>query len=140
MVLGAAMTITRHDFNKIAKGKREAPFSMRLTFDERAKLEAAANGVPLAAYIKAKLFDGDLPQVRRRNTNPVEDHQALGRVLAALGRSSLSSNLNQLARAVNTGTLPVHPETEAELMSACHDIKAIRAELVRALGLGGGAP
>ena len=134
------MTITRHDFNKIAKGKRVAPFSLRLTFDERAKLEAAANGVPLAAYIKAKLFDGDLPQVRRRNTNPVEDHQALGRVLAALGRSSLSSNLNQLARAVNTGTLPVHPETEAELMSACHDIKAIRAELVRALGLGGGAP
>ncbi|MDM7932999.1 hypothetical protein [Tabrizicola sp.] len=81
------MTITRHDFNKIAKGKREAPFSVRLTFEERAKLEAAANGVPLAAYIKARLFDGDLPQVRRRNTNPVEDHLALGRVLAALGRS-----------------------------------------------------
>ena len=74
----------------------------------------------------------------RKLGNPVEDHQALGRVLAALGRSSLSSNLNQLARAVNTGTLPVHPETEAELMSACHEIKAIRAELVRALGLGGG--
>ncbi len=117
------MTNTRHNFNKIAKGKREAPFSLRLSFEERAKLEAAANGVPLAAYIKAKLFEGDLPQVRRRNTNPVEDHQALGRVLAALGRSSLSSNLNQLARAVNTGTLPVHPETEAELMSACHEIK-----------------
>jgi hypothetical protein len=77
------MTITRDDFNKVAKGKREAPFSLRLTFDERAKLEAAANGVPLAAYIKAKLFGDDLPQVRRRNTNPVEDHQALGRVLAA---------------------------------------------------------
>lgn len=94
--------------------------------------------MPLAAYIKAILFAGDLPQVRRRNTNPIEDHQALGRVLAALDRSSLSSNLNQLARAVNTGTLPVHAETEAELMSACHEIKALRADLLRALGLGGG--
>jgi hypothetical protein len=98
-------------------------------------LEAAANGTPLGAYIKARLFDGDLPKVRRRNVNPVGDHQALGRVLAALGKSRLSSNLNQLARAVNTGTLPVHPETESEIKDACREILAIRADLIRALGL-----
>ena len=134
------MTETHHNFNRLAKGKRQAPFSLRLTFEERAKLEAAANGVSLGAYIKAVLFDEELPKVRRRNTNPVEDHEALGRVLSALGRSSLASNLNQLARAVNSGTLPAHPETEAELLKACQDIRAIRAELVRALGLDGGAP
>jgi hypothetical protein len=134
------MTISCHKFNKIAKGKRDAPFSLRLTFEERAKLEAAANGVALAAYIKAVLFAVDLPQVRRRNAEPVKDHQALGSVLSALGRSSLSSNLNQLARAVNTGTLPVHPETEAELRNACREIKAKRADLMQALGLDGGAP
>ncbi|MBB93856.1 MAG: hypothetical protein CML68_04520 [Rhodobacteraceae bacterium] len=133
------MTKTHHKFNKIAKGKTPAPFSLRLTFEERAKLEAAANGVPLGAYIKAVLFDGDLSKVRRRNTAPVADHEALGRVLAALGQSRLSSNLNQLARAVNTGTLPVHPEIEDELREACADIARIRAELVTALGLGGGA-
>ncbi len=131
------MTISRHNFNEIAKGgrkTREAPFSLRLTFEERAKLEAAANGVPLGAYIKAVLFDGDLAKVRRRNTNPVQDHESLGRVLAALGGSRLSSNLNQLARAVNTGTLPVHPEIESELREACADIAAMRDELLRALG------
>ena len=132
------MTNSHRDFAKVTKGSKPAPFSLRLTFEERARLEAAANGVPLGAYIKAMLFDGDLSKVRRRNTNPVEDHQALARVLAALGHSRLSSNLNQLARAVNTGTLPVHPETEKELLDACRDVMAIRADLIRALGLESG--
>ena len=91
------VTKSRHNFNKIAKGeraKREAPFSLRLSFEERAKLEAAANGVPLGAYIKSILFDQELPKVRRRSSAPVADQQALGRVLAALGQSRLSSNLN----------------------------------------------
>ncbi|MET4130209.1 hypothetical protein [Roseovarius sp. MBR-6] len=45
--------------------KREAPFSLRLTFEERAKLEDAANGVPLGTYIKAVLFGSGLPAPRR---------------------------------------------------------------------------
>lgn len=133
------MMNSHHKFNKIAKGKTPAPFSLRLTFEERAKLETAANGVPLGAYIKAKLFDGDLQQVRRRNTRPVADHAALGRVLSALGKSRVSSNLNQLARAVNTGTLPVHSETESEIREACREITAMRSELMQALGKKGGA-
>lgn len=94
----------------------------------------AANGVPLGAYIKAVLFDGGLEKVRRRNTNPVKDHEALGRVLGALGSSRLSSNLNQLARASNTGSLPVTLETEAEIKEACEAVIAMRKELMRALG------
>lgn len=137
------MTISHRDFNRVAASKpkrpakREAPFSLRLSFEEKAALLKAANGVPLGAYIKAKLFDGDLAQVRRRNTNPVKDHEALGRVLGALGASRLSSNLNQLARSAHTGTLPVSPELEDDLRQACKDIEAMRAELMRALGCGG---
>lgn len=137
------MSKNRHNFNGIAKGgskKREAPFSLRLTFEERAKLEAAANGMPLGAYIKAVLFAQELPKVRRRGSAPVADHEALGRILAALGKSRLSSNLNQLARAVNTGTLPVHPEIEDELREASAEIAKIRAELINALGLKVGEP
>ena len=118
--------------------KREAPFSLRLTFEERAKLEAAANGVPLGAYIKAILFSNELPKVRRRGTQPVKDHEVLGRVLATLGQSRLSANLNQMARAVNTGTLPVHPETEADLRQACADIHEMRKALLEAFGKDGG--
>lgn len=125
-------------YNKLAKkpsAKTPPPFSLRFTFEERAQLDAAANGVPLGAYIKAVLFDGDLTKVRRRNTNPVKDYEALGRVLGALGQSRLSNNLNQLARGVNTGTLPVLPETEQEIRDACAEITAIRADLIKALGL-----
>ena len=129
----------KNEFNsKSKRNKREAPFSLRLTFEERNKLLDAANGVPLGAYIKAVLFDGDLTKVRRRNMNPMHDDAALARVLAALGQSRISSNLNQLARAVNTGTLPVHPETEEELKEACAKIEAMRADLLQALGKKGG--
>lgn len=124
--------------NKSKRTKREAPFSLRFTFEERTKLQDAANGMPLGAYIKAVLFDGNLTRVRRRNINPTHDDAALARVLAALGQSRISSNINQLARAVNTGTLPVHPETEAELREACAEIAAIRADLLQALGKKGG--
>jgi hypothetical protein len=46
--------------------------------------------------------------------------------------------MNQLARGVNTGTLPVLPETEAEISEACSDIAAMRKDLIDALGLDGG--
>ncbi|QEW21490.1 hypothetical protein LA6_003701 [Marinibacterium anthonyi] len=135
------MTKSHHNFNQVASGrktKRDAPFSLRLSFDERIRLEAAADGEPLGAFIKSVLFDKDVPKTRRRISAPVKDQQALARVLAALGKSRLSSNLNQLARAVNTGTLPVHPEIENELREACADIARMRAELIEALGLKGG--
>jgi hypothetical protein len=133
------MSISERDFNAVAaanpkKKPREAPFSLRLSFEEKALLRAAANGVPLGAYIKAKLFDEPLEKVRRRNTNPVKDHEALGRVLGALGKSRLSQNLNQIARAANMGSLPVSPELEDELRQACADVEALRKELLRALG------
>ena len=133
------MSISVRDFNAVAaanpkKKPREAPFSLRLSFDEKALLRAAANGVPLGAYIKAKLFDEPLEKVRRRNTNPVKDHEALGRVLGALGKSRLSQNLNQIARAANMGALPVSPELKDELRQACADVEALRKELLRALG------
>lgn len=140
------MSISERDFNAVAaanpqKKPREAPFSLRLSFDEKALLRAAANGVPLGAYIKAKLFDEPLEKVRRRNTNPVKDHEALGRVLGALGKSRLSQNLNQIARAANMGALPVSPELEDELRQACADVEALRKELLRALGsLSDGGP
>ncbi|MEM6387999.1 MAG: hypothetical protein AAF718_17370 [Pseudomonadota bacterium] len=128
------MKTPRRDFNKLSTGKSPAPFSLRLTFEERSALERAANGLPLGAYIKARLFDEPLEKVRQRNTRPVADHAALGRDLASLGQSRLSTNLNQLAKAVNTGTLPVHPEVEEEISKACRDVAAMRAELLRALG------
>jgi hypothetical protein len=95
-------------------------------------MEAA--GAPLGAYIKAKALGGEVPR-RRAVPASIEDRAALGQVLALLGRSRISNNLNQLAYAVNIGSLPVTPETEAELMSAISDVREVRALLLAALGL-----
>ncbi len=128
------MSISDHNFNKVAnpKAKREAPFSLRLSFEERAALKKLAGKMPLGACIKAILKEA-IAQNKGVPSSPAMDTEALGRVLGALGSSRLSQNVNQLAKAVNTGTLPVTPETEAELKEACRAIAEMRADLMRAL-------
>ncbi|MDZ4364894.1 hypothetical protein [Brevundimonas sp.] len=116
-------------------GKRPAPFSLRLTFEQRARLERDAGDSSLGAYIQSRLFDEDNPPPRRRGKRPVKDYQALAQVLGLLGQSRLSSNLNQLARAANTGSLAVTPDTEAALWVAVAEIQEIRRILIEALHL-----
>jgi len=120
--------------DKAGKSKYPPPFSIRFTFEERARLDADRGSRALSTHIREKLFgDGATPRKRPGNS-PVGDAEALGRVLGALGASRLSSNLNQLAKAVNTGSLPVSPEVDAELMEACQEVQELRADLLRALG------
>lgn len=134
------MKHSHHDFNEIAAPeagtprKYPPPFSLRLTHEERARLDELAGDKPLGAYIRERLLGGDAAPRKRVGNSRVKDKEALGRALGALGASRLSSNLNQLAKAVNTGSLPVTPETEAELVEACREIAEMRAELLRALG------
>jgi hypothetical protein len=114
--------------------KRLPPFSIRLSLEERARLAVEAAGAPLGAYIKAKVL-GTMPVERkRRKVLTIKDREALAQALALLGHSRLSSNLNQLAYAVNIGSLPVTPETEAELRAALADIRELRRLLLTALG------
>ena len=115
--------------------KRLAPFSLRLSEDERARLTAEAGGAPLGAYIKAKVLGGTVPVRMRRSGLAVEDRQALGKALALLGQSRLASNLNQLAHLAHIGALPVSPEIESELKNAVSEVRAMRWLLVSALGL-----
>lgn len=114
--------------------KRPAPFSLRLTPDERQRLEAEASGVPLGTYIKAKLL-GDAPVRVRRSGRSVEDRQSLAQVLALLGKSRIANNLNQLAYAANIGSLPMTPETEDHLRNTLRDVRELRLVLLQALGL-----
>lgn len=133
------MSISVRNFNKIAAEQLAGtnyppPYSIRFTFEERARLDAERGRKALAAHIRERLFGDDVSPRRKAGANPVKDAEALGRVLGALGGSRLSSNLNQLAKAVNTGSLPVTPETEADLVDACQSVKDMRADLLRALG------
>jgi len=115
-----------------------SPYSMRFTREERAWLDraAAAAGIPLAEFIRPRIFDESLPKRRTRSKHPVKDHEELAKVLGELGRSRLANNLNQLAKAANSGSLEVSPDTERAIKDGCADIRWMRQVLISALGLG----
>jgi len=117
--------------------KKPPPFSLRLTFEERSRLEELAGDEPLGSFIKRRVFNEKGSGTRRsrsRVRRPIKDEQKLAHVLAMLGQSRLANNLNQLAKAAHIGTLPVLPDTEREIRKACADIALMRRELLRALG------
>lgn len=109
------------------------PVSLRVTFEEKANLEKAAAGMSLSAYIRWKLFDPTSPPPHRRGVFPIKDHRALAQLLAMLGQSRLANNVNQLAKAANSGSLPLTPDTEEALLTAVREVAEMRALLIKAL-------
>lgn len=117
------------------KPKTPPPFSIRFTDQERSRLDREAGNRPLSVHIRDKLF-GEVAAPRKgARRRPHINDVMLAKALSDLGRSRLASNMNQLARASNTGRLRLKPEAEAELIRACADIAAMRRELMTALGL-----
>ena len=114
--------------------KRPAPFSLRLTEKERDILRDKAGTRSISAYIRYKLFGEDVSP-RKTRRKPSADQAILSQLLGALGQSRLSSNLNQIAKAANQGALPVTPDLLAELKSACADIRMMRHNLIKGLGI-----
>ncbi|KAI93770.1 hypothetical protein T281_14650 [Rhodomicrobium udaipurense JA643] len=125
--------------NPPSKAERLAPFSLRLTAEERERLRREAKGLPLGAYIKAKALGTAHLSLRRAGIS-IEDREALAQALALLGRSHIASNLNQLARAANIGTLPMTPETEEDLSETIRAVRSLHTLLLRALGMRGVDP
>ena len=125
------------EHNAVHKGRlgTPPPFSLRLTAEEKAALRRAAGTMPLGAYIRSKLLgEGSYQRAPRRS--PVQDDRALAQLLGELGKARLSNNLNQLAKAANSGSLAVTPETEQAIQDACRDVQWMRARLIAALGIG----
>lgn len=114
------------------KPKRPAPFCIRLSESERAQLERDAGGLPLGAYIKSRIFGpaGSGWSVKA-------DRQLLARLLAAFGQSRIANNIDELARASRSGSLPLTPEVDTALHRAVAEIAEMRRALMAALGLRG---
>lgn len=117
------------------KSKRSAPLSLRLTDDERERLEAQAGGMALGGYIKSVVFDDKAPKYRKQKKPPVAEQQLLAEILARLGASRTSSNLNQIAKHLNQGTLIIDDELAADLHRAIAEIAWMRVSLMQALGI-----
>ena len=115
--------------------KRAAPFSLRLTFEERAKIEANAGDMPVGAYIRSLLLADDAPKYRKRRNVPDVDLELLAQVLACLGATRIANNLNQLARATNIGSFYFDEDTKRMIREACNYMRIMRQMLMRALGM-----
>lgn len=122
--------------SKEEKLGRFPPFSLRLSFDERSQLESAAGDMPLGTYMRKKLLD-DKTEIRRpakRTRSPVKDDKALAKLLAELGKAHLANNLNQIAKAINSGSLQITPDTEKAVQNAYAEVLWMRQMLLAALG------
>ncbi|MEM6901205.1 MAG: hypothetical protein AAF583_15725 [Pseudomonadota bacterium] len=116
------------------KRKSSSPLTLRLTADERARLEEMAAGMTLSAYVRACLFAEETRRRKRRPKDVVADKKAAAEALALLGQSRIASNLNQLAYHANIGMLIEGPEEKAQIAEANAHLRAIRALLMKALG------
>lgn len=91
--------------------------------------------MPLAAYIKSLLFAEDAPRYRRARRSIIADEKALAELLAILGASRVPNNLNQLAKAANSGNLYFDHDSKLAIKRACDDVTNMRLLLMRALGI-----
>lgn len=106
------------------------PFSFRLSTEERAELEARANGQPIGSCVREYLFAANDNRPRPRRV-PSKDQAALATVLAKLGQAELAASLRDIAKAARIGALPVSAELEAELHQACSAIAAMKSLLMK---------
>lgn len=119
-----------------SKSKRRdlSPLTLRLTREERARLEELAAGMTLSAYIRACVFGQEAKRRKRRPKDAVADKKAAAEALALLGQSRIASNLNQLAYHANLGVLEFGEAERAEIAEANAHLLAIRTLLLSALG------
>ncbi|MES9925314.1 MAG: hypothetical protein ABW152_14580 [Candidatus Thiodiazotropha endolucinida] len=71
----------------------------------------------------------------RTKGHVIQDRKLFAKLLGLLGQSRLSQNVNQLAKASNSGSLPVTPDTLKALNEAAQAVQHMRAMLIEAMGL-----
>ena len=104
--------------------RNTAPAQVRLTPDERAQLDAAAEraGLTVGAFIRQQCLGTPGPRAARR---PPVERAALAQLIGQLGKCG--SNLNQIARALNMGEEP--GEIDAAIAAMREAALAISATL-----------
>lgn len=113
--------------------KRPAPLSIRFNTREMEELRRLAGDQPIGRYIKDCLFQAT--QLRRTTPSPLQDKKLLAQILGALGQSRIASNINQLAKAANSGSLPVNDDMIKALLEAVEFIRWMRGMLINGMGL-----
>lgn len=106
----------------------------RVSADDYARLMAAAGDMSVSAYIRARLFDEDMKAARKNNKVPQAEQKILAELLSELGKSHLSQNINQIAKAVNCGMVLMPDDAIADINAARAELHKLRTTLLSALG------
>ncbi len=94
--------------------RKPSTVTLRLTAEERGRLESLAAGMTFSAYIRACVFHGDETRRRKRQARRlVADRQAIWQVIGLLGQSRIANNLSQLAYQANIGALAMDDQAVA---------------------------
>ena len=116
--------------------RKPATVTLRLTAEERDRLEELAAGMTLSAYVRACVFQGEESRRRKRRARrPVQDRRAIAQVLGLLGQTRIANNLNQLAYQANIGALAMDDDAQSELEEVYGLVRTIRGDLITALNL-----
>ena len=112
--------------------KKPTPFSLRLTQAERAFLEERAGSMPLGAYIRKCILEDPAPRIKRKRIT--KDQKQLAQIMGFISATRIPNNLNQIARAINTGSIIITEDTHRKINDACDDIQFIKKTIAHALG------
>lgn len=106
--------------------------SLRVTLDEKAELTRLAEDLPVSRFIIDSVLKNGM---RSSKVRAFIDKQKIAQLLGLLGQSGIASNINQLAKAANSGSLPVNGEVLNTLNESVNTILWMRDELITALKL-----
>lgn len=106
--------------------------SLRVTTQEKVYFTRLAGDLPISRFIIDSVLKNGM---RSSQVRAFIDKQKISQLLGFLGQSRIASNINQLAKAVNSGSLPVNEEVVSNLNEAVAAILWMRDELIKALKL-----
>ncbi len=114
------------------------PYSIRLSQAQRdfIRQQAQRHGLKESQWVRKRLFQEEgliLPQHTLRV--PLSHKKELAQILYLLGQSRMANNLNQIAKAVNMGTLVISPDAYHQIDESYHSIRWMRGALITGLGL-----
>ena len=116
------------------KPKRRPPVSIRFSDEELAKLHAWADGRPLGAIVRERLFGANAKK-GRKVAPPPRQQKAMAGALRRLGHSGIAAYLTSQITALEEGRLMLSREEERQLREADRECYLIRHDLVVALGI-----
>lgn len=118
--------------SRASQKKTTSILPLRVTPEEKAKFIKLADGTPVSRYI----IDAILKHGKRAPKSLRKlDKDSIAQLLGVLGKSRISNNINQLAKAANSGSLPVNEDVIKALNESVAAILWMRDTLIKALGL-----